>query len=175
MDKSQDAREIQWTGKFIQVVTDGGWEYVERVNTTGIIGIVPITDDGKLVLVEQYRPPVKCNVIELPAGLVGDVAGQEDEAMSVAAERELLEETGYRAGRMVRLFEGVASAGLSAERMTFFLATGLQKVHEGGGDESEDIVVHEVPISEVTGWLASRRAEGMLIDIKIYSALAFCT
>ncbi len=94
--------------------------------------------------------------------------------MEAAARRELLEETGYEAGRMERLFEGVSSAGLSDEKMTFFRATDLRKTDLGGGDASEEIVVHEVPADRLPAWLTERAARGVLIDLKVYSALPFC-
>ena len=94
--------------------------------------------------------------------------------MVTAAHRELLEETGYQAGAMTRVFHGAASAGMCAEQITFFLATGLEKVGPGGGDESEDIIVHEVHRDELLDWLDSKIADGLVIDVKIYSALYFC-
>lgn len=164
---------VVWEGKFLRMVTQGRWEYVQRTNITGIVGIIAVTDDNKLILVEQYRTPVGKQVIELPAGLVGDVPGQESEAMEVAAHRELEEETGYQAQRLEEVFSGVASAGLSSERMTFFLATGLKKVGDGGGDHTEDIIVHEVPVDEVLQWVTDCQKEGMEVDLKVISALHF--
>ena len=55
--------------------------------------------------------------------------------------------------------------------LSFFLARDLVRSGPGGGDESEDIVVHEIPINGVSAWLDARRAEGYLVDPKIYSAL----
>jgi ADP-ribose pyrophosphatase len=167
-------KKIEWEGNYIRAVTRGRWEYVERKNITGIVGMVPVTDDGKLVLVEQHRPAVGGKVIELPAGLVGDIEGQRDEPMETAAARELVEETGYRAGKMIRVCSGVGSAGITSEEMTFFLATELEKVGPGGGDDSEDIIVREVPIDEVPAYLDACRARGMIIDLKIYAGLYFC-
>ena len=167
-------KQAIWTGKYIRLVLRGAWEFVERVNLSGIVGIIPITDEGKLVLVEQFRVPVGAAVIELPAGLVGDVRGNEEEAMETAARRELIEETGYDPARLVRLYEGAPSAGLSNEHITIFLAGGLRKVGPGGGDHTEDIVVHEVAGPELPGWLEARRAEGKVIDIKVYLALPYC-
>lgn len=162
-----------WQGKYLKVLTRGTWEYVQRRSVTGIVGIIPVTQDGRLVLVQQYRPPLDADVLELPAGLVGDIPGQEDEALETAARRELLEETGYEAIEMNRLFCGVASAGLSDEQMTLFLATDLRKVAAGGGDHTEDITVHEVSVDEVWQWLEERRQEGILADLKVYAALPF--
>ena len=168
-------RTVVWEGNYIQAVVRGRWEFVERKNITGIVGMIPVTDDGRLVLVEQYRPAVDSRVVELPAGLVGDLAGEEDEPLAAAAQRELIEETGYRAGTLERIFHGAASAGMSAEQITFFLAQSLEKVGPGGGDATEDITIHEVPLGDVIDWLDRKAAQGAVIDVKIYSALHFCT
>ncbi|MCP4378824.1 MAG: NUDIX hydrolase [bacterium] len=173
-DNSVPDLKVAWEGNYIRAVTRGRWEFVERKNTTGVVGIAPVTDDGKLVLVEQCRIPVGGAVIELPAGLVGDIEGQRDETMELAASRELIEETGYRAGKMVRVCSGVASAGISSEELTFFLATELEKVGPGGGDDSEDIIVREVPLEEVPAYLEACGKRGIGIDLKIYAALYFC-
>ncbi|HVV52524.1 MAG TPA: NUDIX hydrolase, partial [Polyangia bacterium] len=82
-------------GRYLTFVDDGGWEYVVRANVTGVVVIVAVTDDQKLLLVEQWRPAVHNRVIELPAGLVGDV--DPDETLATAAGRELVEETGFSA------------------------------------------------------------------------------
>ena len=169
-DQPQDCRVIA-RGRHICLVKRGHWEYVQRQNITGIVGIIPVTDDGKLVLVEQYRPPVASRVVELPAGLVGDVPSKEAETFEAAARRELLEETGYEAARMVRLVEGVISPGLSDEQITLFLATGLKKAGAGGGDGSEDIIVHEVAMDDLLTWLARCRQRDVLVDLKVYIAL----
>ena len=174
-DNSDAGRNVAWEGDYIRAVTRGRWEFVERKNITGIVGMIPVTDDGKLVLVVQHRPAVGGPVIELPAGLVGDVEGQRDEPMETAAARELIEETGYRAGKMTRVCSGAASAGIASEEMTLFLATELQKVGPGGGDDSENIVVHEVPLSEVPAYLDDCRNRGVATDLKIYAGLHFCT
>src|SRR5580704_13589060 len=97
MRQSSDPKRTLFEGKHIRMVARGDWEYAERKNVTGIVAIIAVTAEGKLLLVEQYRPPLGKTVIELPAGLAGDIAGQEGEAMVTAARRELLEETGYEA------------------------------------------------------------------------------
>jgi ADP-ribose pyrophosphatase len=173
MNPKDASRQVLWSGDFLDVVRINRWEFVRRRNVTGIVGIVPVTDDGKLVLLEQYRPPMGGKVIELPAGLVGDIPGKQAEPLEEAARRELHEETGYQADRMEVLFEGCVTPGLCDETITFFLATGLVKTAAGGGDETEDIVVHEVPLGVVMDFLAERRQKGNWIDLKVYSAMFF--
>jgi ADP-ribose pyrophosphatase len=174
LDLSQSpASDVLFEGHFLRVKKKDRWEYVERCKTSGIVAILPITNNQEVILVEQFRVPVNQRVIEIPAGLAGDIEGQEHEALAEAAKRELLEETGYEAERMEYLTNGPPSAGLSTEVVTFFRARGLRKVSEGGGDGSENIRVHAVPLTELETWIASKRHEGCLVDYKIYAALYF--
>jgi ADP-ribose pyrophosphatase len=173
MSQTSKNETVVADGKHIQLVRRGSWEFAKRKGVSGIVGIVAVTDDGKLVLVEQDRPPVGKRVIELPAGLAGDAKGHESEDLADAARRELLEETGYSARSMERLAAGAASAGMTDEVITLFRATGLAKTGDGKGDGSEDITVHEVPLDGITNWLAAREREGKLIDLKVYCGLYF--
>ena len=158
-------------GVFLRVKRKKQWEYVERCNTSGIVAILAITDKSELILVEQFRVPVNKWVIEIPAGLAGDIKGKENETLNEAAKREFLEETGYQAQRMEYLAEGPSSAGLLTEVITFFRAAELKKVSKGGGDESENIQVHVVPLIGLNSWLESKLIDGCLVDYKVYAAL----
>ena len=162
---------ICWSGQFLRIVKRGRWEITQRHNCNGVVGIIPITDQGEVVLVEQYRIPVEANVIELAAGLSGDSAEYENEPLQQAAERELLEETGYAATDWEVVGKGASSAGLTDEITTFFFARGLQKINGGGGVASESITVHCVKIDELEDWLAKQEAAGKILDAKIYAAM----
>ena len=165
------AAEVLFEGRFLRVKRKDRWEYVERCKTSGVVGILAITDNRELILVEQFRVPVNKRVIEIPAGLAGDIAGKENEALAEAAKRELREETGYEAQRMEYLAEGPSSAGLSTEVISFFRAAELKKVSKGGGDESESIQVHVVPLVGLKSWIETKLKEGLLVDYKVYAAL----
>ena len=160
---------VAWEGKYICVKTEGTWEYVSRVRGIGAAVILAV-DEGHAILVEQYRVPIGCNCLELPAGLIGD--DQEGEEIEAAAIRELEEETGYRAAHMVDLGRFHASPGMSSEGFTLLRAEGLTKVGEGGGVENEDIVVHRVPMDEVPAFVEAKRREGLAIDVKMLLLLA---
>jgi len=162
-------------GKYLRLIDENGWEYVRRHGATGVVLIVAITDDRRLVLVEQFRTSVHRQVVELPAGLVGDTAEAAEESLLVAARRELLEETGFEAEAMVPVAEGPVAVGVSAEVVTFFHATGLKRVGSGGGDATESIVVHQPLLTELPGWLAGKLAAGSLVDPKIYAGLYLVT
>ncbi len=159
--------------KHLRLVQRGRWSYVERANASGVVCIVARTNEGKILLVEQYRPPIDCHVIELPAGLAGDLADQPDEALEKAAQRELIEETGYQAKRLMRKTIVASSAGLTNEVVTMFVAKDLKKVAPGGGDESEDIHIHEISLDELDDWLANAQANGKLVDGRVYAGLYF--
>lgn len=156
--------DIVWQGKYIQVKKLDTWEWVGRTRGVGAAVILAV-DDGHVILVEQYRVPLGKQCLELPAGLVGDE--EEGEKAETAAIRELEEETGYRAEHMVELGRFHASPGMSSEGFTLLRAEGLTKVSEGGGLESEDIVVHRVPIAEVPAFVARKREEGLAMDVKL--------
>jgi ADP-ribose pyrophosphatase len=169
---SSEAKTV-WEGKHLRVRTCGRWEFVERAKATGGVVIVAVTDDQKLLLVEQYRVPMGRPVIELPAGLAGDVEGSETEELIQAAKRELFEETGYEAREMNFLMAGPSSAGLTNEVNTMFRATGLRCVGRGGGDEQEQIHLHTIPLVEVHGWLKQKMEQGLGVDPKVYAGLYF--
>jgi ADP-ribose pyrophosphatase len=168
---SQAEVRVVAQGRFLDLVCRGRWEFVQRRNATGVVLVVAVTPHGKLLLVEQYRPPVDSQVIELPAGLVNDQVGISVESCAEAARRELLEETGYDAGQLREIFSGPSSAGLTDEQVSIFLATGLQKVHAGGGVENENIVVHEVPLSAAFEWLDAQHNAGRKVDVRVYAGI----
>lgn len=161
--------DILYTGRFIELVAEGRWEFVRRRNASAVVGLIAVTPAGGLLLVEQQRIPVGGPVIELPAGLVGDE--QADEDLLTAASRELEEETGWLPAICRVLTRGPSSAGLTSEVSTLVLARDLRRTGPGGGVPGEGITVHEVPLADVPTWLAARAAQGVLIDHKIHAAL----
>jgi ADP-ribose pyrophosphatase len=165
------APRIVAEGKYLRFVNENGWEYVLRPHATGVVAIVALTGDHRLILVEQYRVAVHRRVIELPAGLVGDSEGSAGESLAAAARRELLEETGYEADDVTELAAGPVAVGLAAEVVTFFHARGLRRVGPGGGDATEEIVVHEVELQGLRAWLADRERDGAMVDPKIFAGL----
>ena len=88
-------------GRFLRLVRRNGWEFVQRIGVDGVVAIVAVTGDRELVVVEQKRPAVGRTVLDLPAGLAGDVDGED--SLEAAARRELEEETGFVAAGWERL------------------------------------------------------------------------
>ena len=159
-----DPEETVWEGRYLAAKTRGRWEYVSR--TRGIhAAVILAVDAGDIILVEQYRVPLGRNCLELPAGLVGDDV--EGEAAEAAAIRELEEETGYRAERMIDLGRFHSSPGMVSEGFTLLRAEGLTRVGEGGGVGGEEIVVHRVALADVPAFVARKRGEGCAIDVRL--------
>ncbi|MGA9341624.1 MAG: NUDIX hydrolase [Rhodanobacteraceae bacterium] len=165
--------ETLCNGTWLRLKRRGRWEFAERTNKGGGVIIIALTDDDKLLFVEQYRAAIDKRTLEMPAGLVGDLAGSPDENAVEAARRELLEETGYAAARIEFLMSGPSSSGMSNEMMAFVRAFDLSRVHAGGGDDSEDIVVHEVPRTDAPRWLLDRMKDGYSVDPKMFAGLYF--
>ena len=165
--------ETLFEGRWLSLRKRGRWEYADRNNPSGAVIILAVTPADKVLFVEQYRVPILQNTIEMPAGLIGDLANQADENALMAAQRELEEETGYRCQRVEFVHCGPSSSGMSTEMITFVRAWGLEKVGPGGGDETENIVLHEVPRGEAGAWLFARAAEGYSIDPKLFAGLWF--
>lgn len=171
-DEYLQPEEVRWEGRFISARTRGRWEYVTRTRNIRAAVILAIDDQDRVILVEQFRIPLGKRSLEMPAGLIGDDDGGEDEDASVAATRELEEEAGYRAGRMESLGEFYSSPGMVGECFTLFRAYDLVKVSDGGGLDGEEITVHHVPMAEIESFIAGKRAEGYGIDVRMMLLLA---
>jgi ADP-ribose pyrophosphatase len=111
-------------GRFLDVIAESWpgreYEFVRRSGAAaaGAAGILATTPDGDVLLVRQFREPLRASLLEIPAGLL-DVEGESPEG---CARRELLEETGYEAGALRPLGQFFTSAGLTDERIILFAA-----------------------------------------------------
>lgn len=170
MEQSGETCYSLCRGKFLELLKEGRWEYVRRVNANGAVMIVAVTEDGELLLVEEYRVPLHARTIGLPAGISGD---EGEESTLQSARRELEEETGYRADAWTYLFTGPSSPGLTTEMVSFYLAEGLHQISEGGGVAHENITVHRIPLPLVHGWLMDQTGQGKVVDPKIFMGLYF--
>lgn len=164
---TQTLFETRWLG----VYRIDHWDFVRRPNAEACVGILAVTDEEELLLVEQFRIPVQRRVIEIPAGLVGDEPESTGETLEETARRELLEETGFLAARIRPLLASPTSPGMTSEFTHLFHADHLEKISSGGGVGGEDIITHRVPLRGLREWLTARAAEGFAIDYKIHAAL----
>jgi ADP-ribose pyrophosphatase len=120
-----------YTGKIFDVVLEkvtlpnGAVKDREIVRHPGAAAMVPLLDDGRVVLIKQYRHAVGEFVWEIPAGTL-----EPDEAPVACARRELVEETGYEAAKFEKLTEILPAPGYTDEHIHIFLATGLTAVDQ---------------------------------------------
>lgn len=162
-------------GRFLQLLDQDTWEYVDRFGASGVVDVVAITPEDHLVLVEQFRPAANARVIETPAGLIGDDIDHEGEGALDAARRELLEETGYHAGHLEQVAKAMVAPGHSTETAHVFLATDLVKASAGGGVADECITIHVVPLTGIHSWLEKQIVRGVKVGVRVYTGLYFAS
>ena len=135
----------------------------EIVEHPGAAAIIPILDNGKLLVVKQYRAATRRQLMEIPAGTL-----EPGESPLSCAKRELIEETGYAARRVKRLFSCYLAPGYSTEKIHFFLATRLVPA-KGKQEEDESIATQAITLRQ-----ALRAIErGKIQDAKTISALYY--
>ena len=155
-------QEAAFRGNLVKVRVDtvalpnGETAQREIVEHPGAVAVVPMTDDGKVVLVRQFRYPINRITLELPAGKLE--LGEQPEATCM---RELAEETGLKAEHLSKLTEFVVAPGYTTERITLYKATGLTPT-TAALDEDEFVETVEVPFDEA---LAMVR-DGRIFDAK---------
>lgn len=158
MDKFEERTvhtETIYDGKIIRleiddvILPDGKHAKRELVRHPGAVALIPITDDGKLVMVEQYRKALGTTLLEVPAGKL-----EPGEAPEVTARRELEEETGYACGKLELVTTFATSPGFADETIHLFAATGLRKIdNPAAGDEDEFVELLEIPVEEAAAML----------------------
>ena len=126
------------------------------------VGIILIRDDGRVFWARR----VNRDGWQFPQGGM-----RTDETPLEAMYRELEEETGWTADHAEVLMIGPTSSGASSEKIAFVRATGLRRIGDGGGDDSEDITVHEIPRAQAAAWLVQKMGEGYELDAKLWAGL----
>lgn len=116
----------------------------ELIRHIGAVCVIPVTDDGRVIVERQFRYPVNRVILEIPAGKLDSA----DEDRLEAAKRELREETGMTAEKWTDIGEYLPAPAYSDERITMYLATGL---HSGEQDLDDDefLEVFRVPLKEL--------------------------
>lgn len=142
-------------------LADGRETKLEIVEHGGSVAIIPVDERGNILFVRQYRHATGKHLLELPAG-----TREGDEPYEECAAREIREETGMEAGRLIKLGEFYLAPGYSTEFMGIFLATDL-KHNPLDPDADEVLSVEKIPAKQ-----ALQMAErGELLDAKSLAAL----
>ncbi len=147
---------------------DGGSSIREVAWHRGAVCVVPVTDDGQIVCVEQYRYPYDTVLLEIPAGKLEPGETNRE----AAARRELAEETGYTAREMIDFGDYFGSPAILREKITVFLALGLTP-GETHFDDDEFLRIRHIPIEELTrmilrGEVPDGKTQAAVLRAKLY-------
>ncbi|AGL01362.1 NUDIX domain-containing protein [Desulfoscipio gibsoniae] len=154
--------EKVFTGRVIAVrkdriqLPDGGKSIREVVSCADAVAVVALTDGGEVLMVKQYRHPAGKELWEIPAGKI-----EAGEYPLHCAQRELEEETGYRAQNWRQVYSFYTSPGFCTEQLHLFLASDLTK-YDQKLDQDEFIEVEKIPLSEAV----QMAGKGKIVDAK---------
>ncbi len=161
-EKTLSSKRI-YEGKVINLKVDevslpnGKQSKRELIEHPGAVAVIALTDERKLIMVEQYRKALERSLVEIPAGKL-----EPGEAPETTAARELEEETGYAADSLEKIISFSTSPGFADEVVHVFFARGLKKVQDGAAtDEDEFVELLEVTVEE---------AEEMVRNGKVFDA-----
>jgi ADP-ribose pyrophosphatase len=167
MTEQRISGDTVFAGKLLRVRVDrvrlasGGESVREVVEHPGAVAVLPVLDDGRLVLVRQFRYAVGRALLEVPAG-----TREPNEGPEACARRELREETGYDAGRVEELTRFFVSPGWCTEQLIVYRAVGLRQA-SAALEADEDLEVVVITPEEIPALIAS----GDIADAKTITAL----
>ena len=166
-EKTKVERDI-FNGRILHVfnntviLPNGSESTREIIRHIGAVCVIPVTDDGKVIIERQFRYPVDAVITEIPAGKLDSA----DEDRLEAAKRELREETGYTADEWIDMGIYYPAAAYSDEKITMYLAKGLHKGQQEL-DEDEFLNVELVPLTQLVDEVMS----GVITDGKTQVAV----
>lgn len=165
-------RKTDYRGKYLQVVkkeylTDNGkkgfWECVKR---RGGVLVFALTKNREVILEKIFRIPIESYSIELPAGALD----RKNEKPKETAKRELREETGYSAKKLVKVLKWKISPWFSFSEGTLFFAPNVEFISRKGGEDVEEIETIKVPLRSLEKFLMEQ-SEKINVEIFIFAAL----
>lgn len=169
-EKTVQTKSI-YNGKIISLqvddveLPDGNHSKRELVKHPGAVALIPITDEGKLILVKQYRKALERTIVEIPAGRI-----EPNEAPELTAIRELEEETGFGTNDITYIQSFATSPGFADEIIHLYLAKDLYTIENpADGDEDEFIELLEISIAEAEEMVAT----GEIYDAKTAFAVLY--
>jgi ADP-ribose pyrophosphatase len=161
-EKTLNSEQI-YQGKIIDLQVDevslpnGKTSKREIIKHPGAVAVIALTEEGKIVMVEQYRKALEKSIVEIPAGKL-----EKGEEPKKTAERELEEETGYGCKNMKHLISFYTSPGFADELVHLYIAEDIYKMENANGaDEDEFVELLEVSLQE---------AQQMIEEQRIYDA-----
>src|SRR5687767_7814502 len=127
------------------------------------VNVVPLLDDGRVLLVRQWRYGISAPTLEIPGGMLDE--GEDERA---AVERELLEETGHRARSFERVGMVHPNPAFLANRCSTWVATGLDRIGEPEGDGDEEISLETVPLADLPALIARGEITHAIVIAALY-------
>jgi len=163
LEEKTISTEKIFNGRIISLQVDevmlpnGSTSKREIIKHPGAVAVIAITEEGKLVVVEQYRKALEKAIVEIPAGKL-----EKDEDPALCARRELEEETGYGCKEMKLISSFYTSPGFADEIVHVYLASGLYKIENAAElDEDEFVNLMEITMEE---------AQSLITEQKIFDA-----
>lgn len=141
----QDFGIFQVHSKHVRSPRTGNVRKVQAIQTPDWVLVLALTPDEEVMMVRQYRHGIEQICLELPGGLVDS----EDPSPAVAAQRELLEETGYQSPELILIGECFPQPAVLSNGCFFFLAKDAEKIRESNLDDGEDIEIIKVPLKSI--------------------------
>lgn len=161
-------RELKYSGSMLKMYSDTievpngnvvNWDFIGH---NGAAAVVPVKDDGKIVMVRQFRNALDRETLEIPAGGLNE----KSEPTIHAAARELEEETGYKSEKLELLVSISTAVAFCDEKIDIYVARELQQSHQHL-DEDEYIDVEEYTVEELENMIYS----GVVTDSKTVAAI----
>lgn len=174
LKETTSASELIFDGRILHLyrddirLPDGTPAERELIRHIGAVCVIPVTDDGMAVMERQYRYPVDEVILEIPAGKLDS----RDEDHEAAALRELEEETGYRAGRLIPLGKFYPACAYSDETIWMYLAKDLVK-GDCHRDSDEFLDVELVPLKTLVQQVLQGEIPDAKTQIAVLKAAAF--
>jgi ADP-ribose pyrophosphatase len=163
-------KSVRFKGRLISLMTkktllpNGRVVHLDTIRHPGAALVIPFVNEHEVVLLKQFRPVINAYLYELPAGTLN-----KDESALACARREIIEETGYAAGRFTRIGVIYPVPGYSTEKITIFKAQELrkEKAHPEADEIIEAVVVTQKALRQLF-------RSGKITDAKTICAFAFC-
>jgi len=154
-------RIIDYYNDTIQIENEDKTVIFDFIDHKGAAAMIPIDEDGKIIMVRQYRNAIDQYTLEIPAG-----SKNPDEDSATCAKRECEEETGYRAGQVHHLIDVYTTVAFSNEKISIFYTTGITPTHQNL-DEDEYVTIERHSLDELTDMIFS----GKITDAKTVAGI----
>ena len=161
---SQDYRLFQVHQKQVRSPRTGDRLTVQTIQTRDWVLVIPVTPEEEVIMMRQYRHGAEKICLELPGGLVDT----EDTSPIIAAERELLEETGCQGTDLAAIGECYPQPAVLTNKCFFYLARNVKKIREPDLDAGEDIEIVKFPLREISAKIENQEIVHGMVQLGFF-------